>query len=167
MTLSKRETDKLISDHMGFVRARAARAVARYGFLEVDEVHAECMLQLVRRVHRFDPTACPFSVFAISTIDWTVKRLVRMHMRRHKNCGEPEGDGEMDAFEAVEDTIEERIDAARRTEKMAAFPVLRRRLIGFHLHEISDQDGVAKSTALRRERAEINAARAQLKDAAG
>jgi DNA-directed RNA polymerase specialized sigma24 family protein len=153
MTLSKRETDKLLTDHLGYVRSRVIAHARRFGFLDFEDVNTECLIQLVKRASRFNPDKCPYAMFVDGTVKWTVARMVRAYNRRPPLPVDFDTDTEQLIDDC--DDIESQIDISRRMEQMASSPVLRRRLIGHTLHEIGEEDGVARSTVLRREQAEI------------
>lgn len=153
MTLSKRETDKLLTEHLGYVRSRVAVHARRFKFLEFEDVNTECLISIVKAAHRFNPEKCPYAMFVDGTVKWTVARMVRAYNRRPPITSDCNSEVEEILDEC--DDVESQLDVRRRFEQMASSSVLRRRLIGHTLHEIGEEDGVARSTVLRREQAEI------------
>jgi RNA polymerase sigma factor (sigma-70 family) len=157
MRLTKAEQNRLVVEHQGFIRSCVADFWKRghHHGLEFDDCVSEAMLAAVVAAADFDPSRAAFSTFLTTVVRRRLLNLARSARRKGGS------DGCSDEIDVAADlpSPEDAIDAARFVERAARSPVLSRRLMGHSLHEIGAEEGVNKSTVMRRADLELAAIR--------
>jgi len=152
MTLTKREQDKLILEHYGYIRSCAVIFWKRNQKLDRDDVIAQAFLAACEAAAQFDREKGIFSSFVKLVVGrelWNFRRDTRQRFEFQA--------GEFDDPVDEASEIETAIDARRFIEKAKDSPLLSRRLMGHTLHQIGTEEGVNKSTVKRREDQELKA----------
>lgn len=144
--LSRSEKNRVITDHHGFIRSRAVVFWKSYKRLDRDDCIQEAMLAAMKAVDRWDPKRSAFSTF--------VQMCIRSHLLEYAAKDGRGGDTvEYEDWDHPTETdTEAAFDARRMLREAVSNPILLRRGEGATLEEIAADEGVNRSTILRRER---------------
>lgn len=151
--LSRSEKNRVITDHHGFIRSRAVTFWKYNKRLDIDDCVQEAMLAALDAVERWDPKKGAFSTW--------VQLCIGSHLKDYakKSAKHIDQKTEYEEWEhPVERDHEGELDERRLFSGFAEHDVLVKRAQGKTLEEIAQEEGVHRSTILRRQQKALAAA---------
>lgn len=151
MSLSKREQDKLVSDHFTYARKKASIFHAARPWLERDDLTQEALIAMMVAAETYDPS------FGTTFVTYATKRIDQrflFYARTQRREAERVDRAAWHINQPQDRPIEDAIDAARETSafesSLPQYPNVQRFLMGHSMTDIGKSEAVATSTISRR-----------------
>lgn len=172
--LSKRDQDRLVSQHYEYAKKQARLFHKKLPWLEYDDLVQEAAIAMMKDATVFDPDrGVSFITFCTPKLQWRMLDYARRQSRSNPKY-EDQGaqtiqmwaaalSGDADLAEgSIDGECEEVLTQKDLDTRLARFPYVQRRLMGHTITDMGAAEKVAPSTIFRRMQKEIEELKAEV-----